>query len=205
MELTPYQEALLDLYRSRIEFAAAPTIHPVSFPPVSGLPPFETTLLRGELAMEAGEPPLWLYASLGDSARELGASVGHEHQFVGIYESDAVELMRLVAAARHFDMLVEPLDHGHTCPLDAREDSDLRRRGYSHVLLLGIDLYGSMIRTLETAGNADVRGVPTRFLAALPLTEPDMRLKKERGPGAVLEEWAAVGRDPFTVLAAEPR
>jgi hypothetical protein len=199
--VSPYQRALLDFYRSRIELVGEPTVHPITFPPSETLPPFETTLVRGLLAMEAGEPPLWFYASLGDAACELGASVGHEHQFIGIDESDAVELMGLVAAARHFDMLVEPLDHGHTCPLDAREDSNMRRRGYSHVLVLGADVYGSMIGALEKAREAEIRGVPTRVLAALPMSESDMRIKRERGPAAVLSEWAAQGRDAFAVRA----
>jgi hypothetical protein len=199
MDMTPYQQSLLDFYRSHVELAGAPTVHSVTFPPFRGLPPFETTLLRGMLRMEAGEPPLWLHASLGDSARELGTAIGHEHQFIGIYESDAVELLRLVASARHFDAVVETLDHGHTCPLDDREDSALRGRGYSHVLLLGVDIYGSMIAALEGARTADVRGVPTRFLAALPITESDMRVKKEHGPAALLQSWGEQGRDPFTI------
>jgi hypothetical protein len=201
LDLSSYQQSLLDFYRLHIE-VEAPTVHAVTFPPAGGLPPFETTLLRAMLHMEAGEPPLWLFASLGDTARELGAGTGHEHQFVGIYESDAVDLVRLVASARHFDALVEPLDHGHTCPLDDRQDTPLRRRGYIHVLLLGVDIYGGMIATLGGARDAEVAQVPTRFLAALPLTESDLRLKKEEGAPAVLLSWEEQGRDPFTILSA---
>jgi hypothetical protein len=103
MDTTEYQRALLSFYTSHIELAAAPMLH---------------------------EPPLFVHATVADSSRELGTSVTHEHQFIGIYESDAEDLSGLVAATRHFDATTARLDHGHTCPLDENDDSALRRRGY---------------------------------------------------------------------------
>jgi len=200
MDTTDYQRALLSFYESHIEFGAAPVLHPVAFHARDAFPPFETVVLRAPLAMDPGQPPLFLHATVADSSRELGTSTGHEHQFVGIYETDADELLRLVAAARHFDATVAPLDHGHTCPLEERDDSALRRRGYTHVLLLGVDVFGSMIASLEDARDAMVDATPTRFLAAVPVTQEDMRVKLESGIGSVLHSWERQGRDPFTVL-----
>jgi hypothetical protein len=199
MDTTEYQRALLSFYTSRIELATPPMLHPVRFRPGDGIAAFETLVLRAPLAMERGQPSLFLHATLADSRRELGASTRHEHQFVGIYESDAEDLSGLVAAARHFDATSAPLDHGHTCPLEEDDDSALRRRGYSHVSLVGVDVFGSMIASLNDARDAMVGATPTRFLAVLPLTRADWKLKIESGTEALLHAWEAQGRDVFTV------
>jgi len=205
MDTTEYQQALLSFYTSHIELAASPMLHAVRFPARGAIAQFETLILRAPLAMEADQLPLFVHATVADSSRELGTSAPHEHQFIGIYESDAEDLSGLVAATRQFDATTARLDHGHTCPLDGNDDSALRRRGYTHLLVLGVDVFGSMIASLHDARDAVVGAIPTRFLAVLPLTQADMALKIESGVESLLHAWEGQGRDVFTVFPGTRR
>jgi hypothetical protein len=152
---------------------------------------------RIEIPME-DQKSLWFFGTLGDSLAELGAAVGHEHNFVGIYECGSDEFPAFVAACRHFDLTHETLDVDHTFPLQT--GSQLDARGYTHGLVLSADLYSGVIPAFVGSTDVNVLGCPTRILVVLPLTRGEWCLKLAHGTAALLDAWLSANRDPFVVL-----
>ncbi|MEI8255796.1 MAG: hypothetical protein WCJ30_09000 [Deltaproteobacteria bacterium] len=194
--LSPFRAELLRVYSSLLDVPEPAEILPVSVPPIGSRPSFQTLVARLPVGIDDA-PDLWFHGTLGDSEQELGARAGREHAFVGIYEIEAPALVQLLGECRHHDVAVEALDVDGTFPLS--REAALRRRGYTHGLVLRADLYADVIPAFADATQLTVAGIPTRMLSVLPLTEDAWRLKVDGGVDALFEGWDAAGRDPFTV------
>ncbi len=131
---------------------------------------------------------LWFAGTLGRVGSSYLIGQDHEHQFIGIFDSDDLALAELIASAYHYDHFVEPLDYGHTFPLPKK--SSLRGEGYSSVIVLD----GALYRHFET-DQALVAGIPTKVFSVVPMSASELKLKKEGGVDALLESWDTERRD----------
>lgn len=133
---------------------------------------------------------LWFVGSLGHRGGSYDPELDHDHQFIGIYDSDELLLPELVASAYHYDHFVERLDYGHTFPLGPK--SGLRVRGYTAAVILHGGLY-------EAFGSDHdrplVAGVPTQLFAIVPLDQEELMQKRADGLDALLQRWDLSKKD----------
>lgn len=144
-----------------------------------------------ELPCTAG-PSLWFSGSLGPPS-----AGGHSHEFVGIFDSPSPALSELVAATKHFDAFLSPLNTGHTFPLGSL--SALRQLGYCAALVLEGSFYGAFERW-----NVLLSGFTVAVFSVLPISAFELELKKASGIDALLEHWDSNGRDLLHVPPEVP-
>ena len=189
-----YQVALARLYQSRLKSTESAALFDFSF--ALDKPQLAATVKIARMPLSlADNSPLWAVGSLGTARIVPTEPLGpHEHQFVGIYDSDSLELCEFVAACYHFDLRVEPLGDGHTVPLG--KTSGLRAAGFSAGLLLRGDYYAPFADPMPRLDD-----VSTSLFAVVLVTAEEVEFKKQRGVSSLLRKWRRERRDVFRVGA----
>ncbi len=195
--LSRLQRALLATYVDAIGKAAGPVgFYSVGGSCVIGGQPFSrapTVVAEIPIGVGGGDR-VYFYGSLGDSLPEEGAPRDHEHEFIGIYDARDLDLARLMAFARAHHALAAPLDAHHSFLLD--EDSGLRGRGYTNVLVTRADLYAPF----SAKNDLSLDGTGIRLLGLVPLTPSEWKLKVDLGIDALLDSFEQSGRDMLALL-----
>jgi hypothetical protein len=196
-DLSGYQLALARLYQARLKSRESAALFDFSF--AHDKPQLAATVKIARLPLILADgSPLWAVGSLGTVRIAPSEPAGlHEHQFVGIYDSDSLELCEFVAACYHFDLRVEPLDDGHTVPLG--KASGLRTAGFSAGLLLRGDYYAPFAEPIPR-----LEGVSTSLFSVVLVTTEEVEFKKQRGLTSLLKKWRRERRDVFRVGAPTP-
>jgi hypothetical protein len=145
-------------------------------------------VLEVRLPTTDGGGDLYFYGTLGNAEEEFGRTSNHEHEFVMIGETADPELPRTVAVARLHHYMAEALGDDHTFQL--ADDSPLRARGYTHVLVVRADLFLPFRNHNETK----IAGRPVRVHALVLLSEDERNLKVSKGVNALFDDFRARGR-----------
>jgi hypothetical protein len=183
--------ALAQLYQMRLDCREPSDLFDFSF--AQDNPGLAATVKVARMPLNvAGESSLWAIASLGTGRIVQDTPEPHEHQFVGIYDSESLELCEFIAALYHFDLRVEAVGDGHTVPLG--KGSNLRGAGFSAGLVLRGEYYAPFAEPIP-----HLEGVRTSLLSVMIITEGEVRFKKDHGLPALLQRWKQEGRDRFTV------
>jgi len=195
-DLSSYQLALARMYQARLKSRESAALFDFSF--ALDKPQLAATvkIARMPLVLADGSP-LWGVGSLGTAriAPSGEPRDPHEHQFVGIYDSDSLELCEFIAACYHFDLRVEPLGDGHTVPLG--KAYSLRAAGFSAGLLLRGDYYAPFADPIPRLEN-----VNSSLLSVVLVTTEEVEFKKRRGVSSLLKKWRRERRDVFRIGAA---
>lgn len=181
--LSEYQAALLDFYMGCLNYDGDASLCDLPFGGGESADAATIKVARLELPCDDGST-LFLSASLGPN----DAPPERPHQFLGIYDSEAMALSELVAAACHYDGFVATLADGHTFPLGPR--SHLRAGGYAGGLVLPAATY----RYFQTERPL-LAGIGTTVFAVLPIAAAELIRIRENGLEALLEQWDAARKD----------
>ena len=192
-EFTEYEKAVVGLYLRRLKYEKDVTLNELTFAEGHPLLQLTVKVVRLPSNTESGET-LWFSGTVGSGSLKAN---GHEHQFVGIYDSDSFELTELVASAYHYSRAVSELDYGHTFPLSER--MTLSRCGYAAALVLDPGLY----RPFEGL-RLEGLGITTSFFSIVPIRAEELKLKHEKGLLALMDVWDQEKRDILAVHAAKP-
>lgn len=190
--MSEYQAALLDFYMDCLNYEGDASLFDMSFADSEAALAPTVKVARLELACDDGST-LFFSASLGPN----DSLPARQRQFLGIYDSDAMALSELIAAACHYDAYVGRLAEGHTFPLGPR--SPLRAGGYAGALVLPAATY----RYFKAACPV-LAGVSTTVLAVLPITAAELMRRRESGLDALLGRWDADGKDLLHIRFGAP-
>jgi hypothetical protein len=188
--LPRYEKALLAVYLKRLRYRDEVELYAFSLAAQEEASRATILAARLHLVCEDGSS-LWCMATLGDQGH---GPREHEHQFVSIFDTAALDAVEWVCSAYHYDRYVERVGHGHTFPLASA--GRMRRYGYSAALVLGGDFYQHFATDL-----GKVSGIATTLFAVLPLTESESTLKRDRGLQALLASWEEAGHDALRFRA----
>jgi len=189
-----HEKALLGFYFLRLRYEGKAELLDFSFASDDPKRAGKVKVARFHLPCDSGDS-VWFTGTLGIEAPPSENRSSHHHQFVGIYDTNSLELSELVAAALHYDRTIAGLDYGHTFPLAPM--SSLRLWGYSTALVLDAGLY-----EFFRDGEAEIAGVSTSFFSIVPIETQDLTLKQAGGLGALLEAW---DRRRYDILKVKTR
>jgi hypothetical protein len=181
-----YQSDLLRYYLTALDYQGDTEV--MDFALGLGEPAKEATIrvVRMSLPIEQSSG-LWFVGSLGAAGTLYEAVSGHEHQFVGLYDSADRALLELVASVYHYHRFAERLDYGHTVPLG---QGGVRRLGYSGALIL----HSGVCKPLREE-QIQVAGIPTRLLSVVPITQAELELKRDHGLDMLFDSWDRADKD----------
>jgi hypothetical protein len=150
--------------------------------------PRDHAIARIELPVKKGLP-VQFYGTLGDMEAEGQSTASHEHQFMSLVDTVTEDVVAMLSHARAHHTSLAALDSDSSFLLD--EDSPMRARGYTNVLVARADLFGPF----QNRNSVVIDGWPMTLLSLLPLEPQEWQVKVERGTDALFDLFRATGRD----------
>ena len=190
-DLSRYQAGLLAFYSERLKQELAVSL-------------FDFTYAAGDVERErvvkvarfplvlSDNSLLWMNCTLGEGRSQNQERREHEHQFVGLYDSDSLALGELVGSLYHFDATISTLADTHTVPIGGA--SMLHGLGYTASLILRGSYYVPFGVPVPRLGDT-----VTSLFAVQLITDSELAVKKTKGTGELLQKWRADKRDRFHV------